>query len=325
VLPTATWKWSMEGWTVMRERPKSAIRARRFAPLLAAIMILGSLPMTASSTYPGTVDGRLAMGSNVGGNSDIYSVLPNGEALLRLTESPLFDACPAWSADGKRIAWCHGVQASPGVIDIWTMKANGTDKVQLTDIGGRSTFPDFSPDGSRIAFTSAPAGTTNADVYVIGTDGTGLVRLTTNPGFDGLPAWSPDGSRIVFTSGRAGGGQVFVMAADGTNPVQLTFDDTFKDQVPDWSPDGTKIAYAAGDPGDIRVMNADGTDQHTIVGGPTDDFGTAWSPDGNQIAFVRFDNRTVYVVNADGTGEHAVRPFGLQAVPGWQPRGDRTP
>ena len=72
-------------------------------------------------------------------------------------------------------------------------------------------------------------------------------------------------------------------------------------------------------------MNADGTDQHTIVGGPTDDFGTAWSPDGNQIAFVRFDNRTVYVVNADGTGEHAVRPFGLQAVPGWQPRGDRAP
>ena len=142
----------------MGESPNSAARARRFAPLLAAIMILGSLPMTASATYPGSVDGRLAMGSNVGGNSDIYSVLPNGEALLRLTESPLFDACPAWSADGKRIAWCHGVQAPPGVIDIWTMKANGTDKVQLTDIGGRSTFPDFSPDGSRIAFASARRG-----------------------------------------------------------------------------------------------------------------------------------------------------------------------
>jgi len=115
------------------------------------------------------------------------------------------------------------------------------------------------------------------------------------------------------------------MDADGTDQVQLTFDPAFKDQVPDWSPDGSRIAYAAGDPGDILVMNADGSDQHTIVGGSTDDFGSAWSPDGGQIAFIRFDDRTVYVVDVDGSNEHAVRAFGLQAVPAWQPRGDRTP
>ena len=95
------------------------------------------------------------------------------------------------------------------------------------------------------------------------------------------------------------------MDADGGGATQLTFDDACKDQVPDWSPDGSKIAYAAGDPGDVLVMNADGSNQHTLVGGPTDDFGSAWSPDGGQIAFVRFDDRTVYVVNADGTDLHA--------------------
>ncbi len=298
---------------------------RRIAAAFAVLALLLSLPASAGATYPGSNNGRLAFGAGVDGNFDIYSVLPNGDAPLRLTHSPLFDACAAWSADGKRLAWCHGVQAGGGVIDIWTMKGNGTDKIQVTNLGGRSTFPDFSPDGSRIVFTSMPAGATNADVYVIGVDGTGLVQLTTEPGFDGLPAWSPDGRKIVFTSDRSGGGQVFVMDADGTDTVQLTFDDTFKDQIPDWSPDGTRIAYAAGDPGDIRVMNADGSNQHTIVGGPTDDFGSAWSPDGTQIAFVRFDNRTIYVVDADGTGLHALRPFGLQNVPGWQPRGDRLP
>jgi TolB protein len=115
------------------------------------------------------------------------------------------------------------------------------------------------------------------------------------------------------------------MDADGSDPQQLTFDDAFKVQVPDWSPDGAQIAYAAGDPGDILVMNADGSDQQTIVSGPTDDFGPAWSPDGQQLAFIRFDDRTVYVADADGTNLYPVRPFGLQAVPAWQPRGDRNP
>ena len=105
------------------------------------------------------------------------------------------------------------------------------------------------------------------------------------------------------------------MDADGDEPTQLTFDDALKDQVPDWSPDGSKIAYAAGDPGDVLVMNADGSDQHTSSVDPTDDFGSAWSPDGGQIAFTplrRSDGR--YVANADGSNVHVVarsgcRPF----------------
>ena len=127
----------------------------------------------------------------------------------------------------------------------------------------RSTFPDFSPDGSRIVFTNAAAGAIDFDLFVISVDGTGLVQLTTDPANDGNPALVPRRQQIVFTSDRTGVGQVYVMDADGSDVTQLTFDDAWKDQVPDWSPDGSKIAYAAGDPGDILVMNADGTDQHT--------------------------------------------------------------
>jgi Tol biopolymer transport system component len=289
---------------------------------LATFALLLSLPGATSATYPGSLDGRLASGINVDGNTDIYTFLPNGQALHRLTTDPLFDACPAWSADGKHVAWCHGVQRG-GVIDVWTMKLDGTEKRQVTDLGGRSLFPDFAPDGSRILFSSLRAGATNFDLFVIGVDGAGLVQLTSDAGFDGNAAWSPDGARIVFTSDRSGVGQVYVMDADGGNVTQLTFDDAWKDQVPDWSPDGLRIAYAAGDPGDILVMDADGSDQHVIVAGSTDDFGSAWSPDGDQIAFVRFDDRTVRIANADGSDVHIVRSFGLQAVPGWQPRGER--
>jgi TolB protein len=308
----------------VRDQPQ-AFTPIRVVMLAVAITTVGLVAtmQSAMATYRGSTDGRLAFGADVGGNVDIYTVLPNGEAPHRLTDDPLFDACPAWSADGKRLAWCSGVRARGGIIEIWTMKANGEDKTQVTALGGRMTFPDFSPDGNRIIFGGRMPGATNDDIFVIDADGSGLVQLTTDAANDSLPVFSPDGAKIAFISARSGLDQVWTMYADGTDPVQLTFDAVFKGQVPDWSPDGQKLAYAAGDPGDVLVMDADGGNQHVVVGGPTDDFGPSWSPDGESLAFIRFDDRTVYVATADGNDAHAVRPLGLQAVPGWQPRGER--
>jgi Tol biopolymer transport system component len=305
---------------------KTRARIRTLVGLVAAVALAGAMVQSVSATYPGTVNGRIAFAADVGGNFDLYSTLPNGQARLRLTVDGDFDACPAWSSDGKQIAWCHGIRARGGIIEIWTMKSNGDDKRQVTQLGGRMTFPDFSPDGTQLVFTGRLPGGTNDDVWRIDTDGTDLAQLTTDAGFDGYPAWSPDGTKIVFTSSRSDDtGQVFVMNADGSGQTQLTFDPAFKDQTPDWSPDGSKISYAAGDPGDILVMNADGSDQHVVVGGATDDFGTSWSPDGRFIAFLRFDDRNNrYVDLADGS-VHVVSTMALQAVPAWQPRGDRLP
>lgn len=293
---------------------------------IAALAVLAGATQSAHATYPGSNNGRIAFGVNSGDNVnfDIYSVLPNGEGIHQLTDAPAFDACPAYSADGKSIAYCSGVRAAGGVIEIWVMKQNGTQHRQVTTFGGRATFPDFSPDGSRIAFDARLPGATNADIFTIGADGSGLAQLTNSSGNDLFAAYSPDGSKIAFISDRTGLNQVWVMNADGSDQTPLTFDALFKDQLPDWSPDGTQIAYAACEVAcDIWVMDADGTDREIAIGGPTDDFGPAWSPDGTQIAFVRFDDRTVYVANADGTGQYAVHPLRGQAVPAWQPRGER--
>jgi Tol biopolymer transport system component len=299
------------------------------AALAVAALAVAAVP--ARATYPGATNGRIAFGMRVDGNVDVYTVLPNGQNLRRLTDDAGFDACAAYSADGQRIAYCSG--AAGGPVQVWTMKENGKDKQQVTHMSGPAIFPDYSPDGSRIVFTAKPAGSPTRDIYVIGSDGSGLTQLTTGQGNNAYPAFSPDGSKIVFDSDRSGTWQVWLMNVDGTGQTQLTFDPQPKDQVPDWSPDGSKIAYIADTHGiadtvspswgGIRVMNADGSAQHAITSG-AGWYGTAWSPDGTRIVTLDFPSRTVYTVNAtDGGDPQAVHPVtgGAQFVPGWQPRG----
>lgn len=294
--------------------------------VVSVLAVLAAINGSARATYAGE-NGRLAFGINVNGNTDVYSVLPDGQDLQRLTTDPGFDACAAYSADGSKIAYCS---AQSGTIQIWTMNQDGTDKQQVTHVN-RAIFPDFSPDGSKIVFTGQAAGSSTRDIYVINSDGTGLTQLTSDAGDNAYPAFSPNGSKIVFTSNRSGVRQVWLMHADGSHQRQLTFDPQPKDQVPDWSPDGSKIAYVADTHGiadvvspswgDIWVMNAAGNNQRQLTSGAAW-YGTAWSPDGTRIATMDMPSRTIYTIDAATGGDPvAVHPGGLQFVAGWQPRG----
>jgi TolB protein len=329
--------------------PMRSVRTTLLAIGLAAGLVGLALGPVAA-TYPGATNGRIAFGVRAAdGSANIFSVNPNGTSLSQLTHGPGNHLCPAFSADGRKIAYCADVSGS---FEIWTMSANGTKQHQLTHLGGFATFPDFSPDGRRIAFGGTEGADPNTEIYVVSAStGGGLRPLTScasfGPGcFNDTPAWSPDGRKIVFIhaddtndDGDPINEQVWVMDANGGNAHPLTSDPAPKDQVPDWSPDGSKIAYNSGGfgSGGIWVMNANGSGQHQLTGcGPADpspcaagdDFGTAWSPDGTKIAFLRDfrasggSGRPIYVMNANGSGQHRLTPdAGLHAVPAWQPRG----
>jgi Tol biopolymer transport system component len=299
---------------------------RRITPRLAGILavtasILAIVAQPAGATYPGAV-GRVAFAiAGPEGNGNIYTTLPNGRDLQRLTNDPSADLCPAYSPNGRQMAFCSD---RTGAFEIWAMNQNGTDQHAVTNLGGYAVFPDYSPNGHRIAFSGARGTDLNDQIYTVTTRGADLQRLTSATGNSDYPAYSPTGHQIAFTSDRSGLEQVYVMNTDGSDQTQLTFDRHLHDQLPDWSPDGTKIAYEDGESpnGRIFVMNADGTGQHPLTHGPGDDFGAAWSPDGRRIAFVRDfgdGNRPVYVMNANGTDPHALHSGGKQYVPAWQP------
>jgi Tol biopolymer transport system component len=131
--------------------------------------------------------GRIAFASgrvNVQGNSyfDIYVMNADGSGRRRLTRVSADYDSPAWSPDGRRIAFEHGG-------DIYVLNPDGGGQRRLTRNPSYNDSPTWSPDGRRIAFSSTRSG--NGDVYVMNADGSGQRRLTRNPREDNDPAWSP--------------------------------------------------------------------------------------------------------------------------------------
>jgi TolB protein len=264
--------------------------------------------------------------------NEIFVMNPDGSGITSITNSPGDDIEPAWSADGRKIAF---TSKRDGHFEIYWMNADGSRQTRLTDSPEDKHYPAWSPDGEKIAFATVENG--QSDLFVINVDGTGLARLTnSSDANERYPDWSPDGKQMLFSSFGGKDSGIYRMNADGSK-IKLILAGPL--HHPKWSPDGKKIAFdgePAGCKFEIYVMNADGSGLSQVTNHPKGCGGynkhPGWSPDGKALVYYSSDRNppsapnspNIYATLLDGRVESALTN-GVTALnsggydPAWSP------
>lgn len=289
--------------------------------MVAAVLGLTVVgPSPAEATFPGN-NGRIAY--SVGDAlpqgfptpSQIYTVRPDGSQRRQLTHLPADKtaASPAWSPDGRRIAYQSNVD---GDFQLWVMNADGSSQRRLLDDPGFADYqPSWSPDGSRLVFSRcnrALGFDAYCDLATVTADGSALRTLLGGNWVHVRPRVSPDGTQIVFSSTMGGLlSAVWVINVDGSGATRLT-DPAVEGFWPDWSPDGRHIVFTdfcCLPLSNVLVMNADGSGVRKLTNftAPRQAGFPSYSPDGRQVVLLATppggeESNVLATINIDGGG-----------------------
>ena len=222
---------------------------------------------------------------------------------------------PAWSPDGRKIAFASMREGPDSEIE--TVAPDGTGRSKVTDNFTYDGHPSWAPDGSSLALS------TGGSIRIVAADGTRQRTLTSCDEGCYDPDWAPDGSRIVFVQTAETGSHISLVNADGSGKAQLS--QTGGD--PTWSPDGRHIAFTnwAENTNGIYLVDADGTNERRL----TEGFMPTFSPDGQAIAFSKYGTDSdpdleLYTINVDGTGLRQLTDnFVHDSMPDWSPDGGK--
>jgi dipeptidyl aminopeptidase/acylaminoacyl peptidase len=177
----------------------------------------------------------------------------------QITDGDWYDDQPAWSPDGKRIAFASDREADRHQrqwrSDVWVVPAKGGRSRKVTRSLGAAVSPAFSPDGRHIAFVGhehgEAGGAKNIHLMVVPADG-GEPRSVSASVDRPVLGWPPTGGR------------------------------TFE-----WTRDGKALLFIAGDRGRLTIYRAgvQNGSVSKVLDGERQIEGFATSLDGKRLAF----------------------------------------
>jgi TolB protein len=250
-------------------------------------------------------------------NREVHLMDYDGEGSRPFTRDGSINLFPAFSPDGKRLAYVSYRTGYPNIV------IRGEDGFLLgaTQFRATTTSPSISPDG-RLVFSSSKDGS-GMDLYLANLDGSNARRLTNSrKSINISPRWNPrTGLEIAFISDRSGAPQIYLIGADGTNERPLLNLGGRMDS-PAWSPDGRFLAFTwDGGGGGYHIYLAEiATGQVLRLTREGRNESPAWSPDSRHLVFQ--SNRTgrweIWAMHLDGSDPRQLTRTGGRA-PSWGP------
>lgn len=204
---------------------------------------------------------------------------------------------PAWSPDGKKIAYVSFENKHSGIF-IQTLLTGERKKVAF--FKGINGSPSFSPDGSQLALTLSKDG--SPDIFILNLTDYSLKNITNSKSIATEPTWSPDGSIIVYTSGQNGTPQLYKVSSAGGKSSRLTFKGNYNAGA-EFSADGKKIAmvHSNNNGYKIAVMDLASSTISSLTAGKGDE-SPSFSPDGKTVLYVsgKGNKKMLSTVSIDG-------------------------
>ena len=255
--------------------------------------------------------------------SEIYVIDADGTHERVLDPSPTPNDEPAWSPDGRFIAF-SSARSGFSRPQLWVMRADGSDLRVLTNIGHEGARQPTWLSGGWIAFVHEVS--TRPYLVEVSERGGPIRRLARFP-LQGAVSWtiSPNGHDVTFAEYNGRSSSLLDLDLDtGATRRMVSLPGSI--DAPAWSPDGSRLSFEWYSPANGRavyVVDRDGSHLRRLTPDALEATPSTWSPNGRWIAVAATTpggHGALFVVRPDGTGLSLVTTKrGGLATPEWRP------